>query len=46
PSAPATTEKVYGLLGYNSPSNTWKERLERSEVLVGSSCGEKTILFP
>ncbi|MCH6255276.1 methionine--tRNA ligase [Puniceicoccaceae bacterium K14] len=45
PVTPGVTEKVYALLGYES-SQTWKERLQRSDALTGRSVGEKTILFP
>lgn len=45
PVTPNTTQKVYELLGY-TPETNWKDRLVRSEGIVGNSVGEKTILFP
>ncbi len=45
PVTPNTAGKVYELLGY-SPESNWKDRLVRSEGIVGNSVGAKTILFP
>lgn len=45
PVMPATTQQVYGLLGYSS-SEPWRERLKPSRALTGAKIGEKTILFP
>lgn len=45
PVMPGTTEKVYGLLGYES-AGEWKDRLKKSDSLAGKSVGSKTILFP
>ncbi|MEM9159152.1 MAG: methionine--tRNA ligase [Verrucomicrobiota bacterium] len=45
PVMPGIAEKVYQLLGCEA-SGDWKERLKRSDDIVGGEIGPKTILFP
>lgn len=47
PIMPAVVAKVYGLLGYQAGTvGEWRERLQKSDTLVGSQIGERAILFP
>jgi len=45
PVMPATVERVYSLLGYES-TLSWRERLRPSDALAGKKVGPKAILFP
>jgi methionyl-tRNA synthetase len=42
---PATTEQVYGVLGYKAPAR-WSESLEWGEALAGAQVAPSAILFP
>jgi len=46
PVMPATTRRVYELLGVAESSDDWQSRLARDDRLTGCSVGPKTILFP
>ncbi len=45
PVMPGITQKVWNLLG-DTEDRSWKDHMQRSEILVGKKIGEKTILFP